>query len=184
MIAMSLLAVGCGSDGEIGLAEAADPLQRRFDPAVLDLDDLPGHDTLIGTQVAGSSVVPLGCIPSREDPVGTWVRIDVVDIRSDAGTIDVDLSPVDARFGSHPSGCSEPEIVGEESALVLTPDGAEPPSSASTSADGVASMRFDLGDWPESEVAIVILPRLTYLDGSGGERVTSYGVLEAFTINR
>jgi len=165
MIAVALFATACAED-------TAD----QFGDSVSSLD------AAVGTEIKANGVVGLTCIPSRADPVGVWVgiRLDSIDIGTDA--VVLGLQSTDARFGSHPSGCRDPQILLADSVFMV--EGSSDPIFASSQAviDGVTLLEFELTE-SATDYDVVFVPTFAYELKNGDRQTTVFGNIGRYSID-
>lgn len=148
---------------------------------------------MIGAPIVDSVVLPLACIPSRSDPVGTFLDITVVSAAVDDREVTVELGATEVRFGSHPSGCSGPVVLPAQSVFLLGDDrrplfatsaataAGETAAGEGTSGSGT-TLTFDLNGRPAESLSVMLAPTIGYLLGNGDRQTTTYGLVGVYDL--
>ena len=167
-----LLLVACGGSTR---AESAATSGEQFGPVLASVDEI------IGTELTANSVVSLPCIPSRRDPVGVWLSIQVHDAQVEDDAFTLALEATDARLGSHPSGCSNPETLVAQSVFLF--DGDEPVfASSESTVDDIVTLTFALQGRPAADLDVVVLPTFAFNMGDGNRQTTIFGLIGKYSL--
>ena len=136
----------------------------------------------MGTELLATEVVPLPCIPSRNDPVGVWlgVRIHAAGITS--GAYIIELQQTQARLGSHPSGCRNPQVLLANSVFLVGDSEPIFASTASTSGD-VTTLMFQLDAPTARGLDLVVLPTIEFEKKDGTRETTIFGLIGRYSLN-
>lgn len=166
IIAMvAVLLSSCGSEAET----------NRFGPVV------SGVDEIVGTELMANRVVSLPCIPSRRDPVGVWLAMQVVGAEVAGDMFTLDLLQTDARLGSHPSGCRNPGILLAQSVFLF--DGSDPVFAQEQGLrEDSTRLVFALADRDVADFDLVVLPTLGFETGDGMAQTTIFGLIGRFSL--
>ena len=169
-----LLAAACAS------AEPADVVDdagvHRLFGATEQLSDT------IGNEITSSGVVAMRCIPSRSDPVGVLLGLEIVDWTLGEAELSVSLNTTYAKLGSHPSGCSDPSILIGDSMFLLGPDDETLHAASAVESDGTTTLVFDLGGRLAEDWTAVLLPTIEYALGNGDRQTSIYGLVGHYAL--
>lgn len=137
---------------------------------------------VVGSDLLASEVVPMACIPSRTDPVGVFLGLRIVDWQVEADMVSVSIRSNHARLGSHPSGCSDPMLVMQDSMFLLGPDDEAVHASRAVEADGATTLVFDLDDRSAAGWSAVLLPTIDYALGNGDRQTSIFGFVGHYAL--
>ena len=138
--------------------------------------------TVVGNDLRASEVVPMQCIPSRADPVGVFLGLQIVDWDITAEAVLVDVRVNHALLGSHPSGCSDPFVVLQDSMFLLGPDD-EAVHAQPIAVDGdTATLAFDLAGRMSDRWSVVFLPTIDYKLANGERQTSIFGLVGHYAL--
>ncbi len=137
---------------------------------------------VVGNDLRASEVVPMRCIPSRTDPVGVFLGLQIVDwdVSADAVTIDVRVNH--ALLGSHPSGCSDPFVVLQDSMFLLGPGDEAVHAEPALVAGDTATLAFDLAGRASTRWSVVFLPTIDYQLANGDRQTSIFGLVGHYAL--
>ncbi|MGI9606037.1 MAG: hypothetical protein ACR2P0_07850 [Acidimicrobiales bacterium] len=136
----------------------------------------------VGTTINHSAVVPLACIPSRNDPVGVFISVRLTGATIDSDSVSVSLESTDTRLGSHPSGCHDPELALAQSMFLLGPDDNAILAERTTTSGSEVTLHFDVAGRDLDSLAAVLLPTLAYRRGDDSPTTGVYGFVGAWRL--
>lgn len=130
---------------------------------------------VVGEVMTSSYVVPLQCIPVRVDPVGVFVELEIVGWEIVEPGLALRVRVDGARLGSHPGGCSDPDLVMPSSVFLMDDDEMTILPSEAYGDGNTTTLVFDLDGADHRTYAAVVFPTLEYLDRAGERRTIIYG---------
>ena len=147
----------------------------RFGPVLSPVQDL------VGVELTANRVVSMPCIPSRRDPVGVWLGMQIIDVTISDDAFTLELVETDARLGSHPSGCRDPETMLVQSVFLI--DGDDPIFAQQQSLTAAGTrLVFQLDDKSPSDFDVVILPTFEFEMGNGMRQTTIFGLIGRYSM--
>ena len=167
VVAVVMVASACSSRAETEILSISHPLFGTTERL----------SEIVGTDIRSSQVVAMQCIPSRVDPVGVWLELEIVDWLVTDEEFAVRLRTSDSRLGSHPSGCSDPSPDLEQSMFLLGPGDQTVLASYAEEIGDTTDLIFELGDLAVESLSAVLLPTLEFTAGGGERQTTIFGLM-------
>ena len=133
---------------------------------------------VVGTELTATNVVGMQCIPSRVDPVGVWIGIRVTDADVSEDRFTIGLEQTEARLGSHPSGCANPELKLAQSVFLLAGDDDSVLASAAAADGSITRLVFDLAGREPDDFDVAVLPTIGFSRGDGSPATTIFGFVD------
>lgn len=117
------------------------------------------------------------CIPSRLDPVAVTLVLEISEWLATDDRLAVSVRTGETRLGSHPSGCSEPEPLLEQSMFLLGPSDQTILATNALETGDVTTLIFEFGDFRPAALSAVLLPTLEFTAGDGERQTTIFGFM-------
>lgn len=160
-------AIACGPAGSNAPVRVAHPLFGVTQPL----------SEALGTDIRSSQVVPMRCIPSRSDPVAVTLALEITEWLLRDNILAVRVRTGEVRLGSHPSGCSAPRPLIDQSLFLLGPGDTTLLAADSVEDAEGTTVIFDLGERMASAWSMVLLPTLEFTAGDGGRQTRVLGLM-------
>lgn len=185
VVVMCALVAGCAASStseNIQTVELADRVGGTIDGDHRLFGATQELSATIGNEITTSGVVPMTCIPSRTDPVGVLLGLEIVDWMVADAQVTVSLTTTYAKLGSHPSGCSDPSILIADSMFLLGPNDETLHATGEVQRDDATTLIFELGDRVVGDWTAVLLPTIEYALGNGDRQTSIYGFVGHYAL--